>query len=66
MSLVSAVPNHRQQVRFVHANIFIGGMRILVLNTEAQKHCLGSLLGRFPPKYAKKWVYDKLIWAIVG
>ena len=43
--------NHRQQVRFVHANIFVGGMRILVLNTEAQKNALfGFSIGSFSSK----------------
>ena len=58
--------NHKQQVRIVHANTFIGGVSILVLKIEALEQCLGSLLGRFPPKYAKKWVRDKLIWPLWG
>ena len=46
--------NHKQQVRIVHANTFIGGVSILVLKIEAQDHCLGFILELFPPKYAKK------------
>ena len=58
--------NHKQQVRIVHANTFIGGVSILVLTIEALEHCLGSLLGCFPPKYAKKSVHDKLIGPLWG
>ena len=58
--------NHRQQVKIVHANTFMGGVSILVLKIEALEHCLGSLLGHFTPKYAIKWVQDKLIRPLWG
>ena len=58
--------NHKQQVRIVHANTFIGGVSILVLKIEAQEQCLGSLLDHFPPEYAKKWMHDKLIGLLWG
>ena len=58
--------NHKQQVRIVHANTFIGGVCENTGTQNLSSGTLGSLLGRFPPKYAKKWVHDKLIGLLWG
>ena len=53
-------------MRYVHVITFISGVRILVVKSEAQDHCLGFILGLFPPKYAKNEYTINYNCAIVG